>query len=205
MEEVKKKHKMNKLISSFVILTIVSLGPWYSNIPLRGAKETLYEGGIRAASFVLSPLLKKRGYSYKGFLHLVDWSPTFIKLAGGDIPEDVDGVDIWEALDKNASSPRQQIIHNIDQRLDKGTWQAAMSKDHYKIIWGQETLLKKSQRSFSHNVKLFNIFEDPSETNDVASEFPEIVETMKTDILVAMNKSFVAADYPKGSKSFILQ
>ena len=72
---------------------------------MRGAKETLYEGGIRAASFVLSPLLKMRDYSYTGLLHLVDWAPTFIKLAGGDIPEDVDGVDIWEALDKNASSP----------------------------------------------------------------------------------------------------
>ena len=159
----------------------------------------MYEGGIRAASFVLSPLFTKKAYSYEGLLHLADWTPTFIKLAGGEVPDDVDGVDIWEALDKNSPSPRQKIIHNIDERPDEGTWQATMSKDQYKIIWGQDILLKKSQRSFSHNVKLFNVFDDPSEINDVANEFPEIVETMKSDILVAMNKSFVAADYPKGN------
>ena len=166
---------------------------------MRGAKETLYEGGIRAASFVLSPLLTKKEYSYEGLLHLVDWTPTFLKLAGGEVPEDIDGVDIWEALDKNSPSPRHRIIHNIDQRSDKGTWQATISKDQYKMIWGQDILLKKSQRTFSHNIKLFNVFDDPSEINDVANEFPEIVETMKTDILVAMNKSFVTADYPKGN------
>merc|ERR550519_2697495 len=38
-------------------------GPWYSNTPLKGTKETVYEGGIRAASFILSPLLMKSGYT----------------------------------------------------------------------------------------------------------------------------------------------
>ena len=57
-------------------------GPWYSNTPLKGTKETVYEGGIRAASFILSPLLMKSGYTNRQLISMTDWTPTFLHLAG---------------------------------------------------------------------------------------------------------------------------
>ena len=57
-------------------------GPPHSNLPLKGTKETMYEGGIRGVSFISSPLLKTTGYKYNGLMHLVDWVPTFLSLAG---------------------------------------------------------------------------------------------------------------------------
>merc|ERR1719261_394251 len=55
------------------------------NWPMRGSKGTLYEGGIRQASWVWGSMLdeSRRGTIYHGQIHLVDMMPTFLGLATG--------------------------------------------------------------------------------------------------------------------------
>ena len=72
-------------------------GPWDSNAPLRGTKETLFEGGIRGAAFLHSPLLGRRG-EWRGMMHLVDWVPTLLGAAGITPPPGLDGRDLWQAI-----------------------------------------------------------------------------------------------------------
>ena len=55
--------------NSIVLVTTDNGGEtWDSNLPLRGTKDTVYEGGIRGASFIMSPLLPKKNYSFKVIL-----------------------------------------------------------------------------------------------------------------------------------------
>ena len=46
------------------------------------------------------------------------------------MPEDLDGYDVWNSVSNNKTSPRNNIIHNIDEDPQKGTWQV----NHQKII-----------------------------------------------------------------------
>eukprot|EP01052_Picozoa_sp_SAG31_P000401 SAG31_NODE_12_length_38498_cov_21.161671_17_plen_304_part_00 len=66
--------------------------------------------------FVHSSLLTKTGFSYMGLIHVSDFLPTLYHLAGGDPAslEGLDGFDVWAALTQNASSPRMELLHNID-------------------------------------------------------------------------------------------
>ena len=57
-----------------------------SNYPLKGAKATLFEGGVRSLAFANGGVLPEsmRGKTSEGFIHIADWYPTFCKMAGVD-------------------------------------------------------------------------------------------------------------------------
>ncbi|KAJ0179606.1 hypothetical protein K1T71_005318 [Dendrolimus kikuchii] len=105
-----------------------------SNFPLRGVKNTLWEGGVRGAGLLWSPLLQEKARAAFQRMHIVDWLPTLYSAAGGNISvlNNIDGIDQWEALSKNYKSNRTTIVHNIDD-----IWgSAAITVDEYKLHKG---------------------------------------------------------------------
>ncbi|XP_076368527.1 arylsulfatase B-like isoform X1 [Tachypleus tridentatus] len=129
------------LQNSIVVFTTDNGGPAAgfnqnaaSNWPLRGVKFTLWEGGIRGAAFIWSPLLRKKGIVSTQMMHICDWLPTLYYAAGGN-PADLgplDGYNMWKVLSDNTPSPRKEILHNIDPVVDVG----ALRIEDYKIIYG---------------------------------------------------------------------
>jgi leishmanolysin-like peptidase len=131
-----------------------------SNHPLRGRKRTFFEGGVRAAAFVHSPLLPaaRAGGRVEGaFLHVSDWYPTFLSLAGAassasDNPADagpgrfpVDGVNVWSYLVGDAVGAPQPhangtLVLGFNYSADNGVPSGALIDvaTGYKLVVGSQ-------------------------------------------------------------------
>jgi arylsulfatase B len=85
--------------------------------PFRGTKGTIFEGGTKVDAFVYSPLLKSKlqGSSFYGLMHVSDWFPTIMDLAGikyeereGFALDGVSQVDAWSS----GESVRTEMLYN---------------------------------------------------------------------------------------------
>lgn len=129
-----------------------------SNLPLRGQKGQLYEGGVRVCAFanwrgVLKPS------KLDAPLHAADWMPTLTKLAGWQRSAQMkfDGIDAFGLLTGEAK-PTPRTIY-IPARNG-----AAVLHDGWKLI--------VQGAGEKQKLELFNVEKDPSETTDLAKDQP---------------------------------
>lgn len=150
---------------------------WGTAGPLRGAKGSTWEGGVRVPAFVRWPGKIPSGQTSKAIVSSLDVLPTFAGLAGArkHLPENrkLDGVnqsDLW--LGKSKKGARNGFLYYNDgelQAVREGPWKLRLPglkkmRHYYK------TLDKGSQQT-----ELYHLEKDPGETNDLAEHEPETV------------------------------
>ncbi|XP_055691519.1 arylsulfatase B-like [Lutzomyia longipalpis] len=96
-----------------------TIGLWEntgSNYPLRGQKDSPWEGAVRGLAAVWSPLFQKRHYVSSHMIHITDWLPTFLQASGTPSyrSETFDGFDIWSTLDYNKPPAREEMVQSFD-------------------------------------------------------------------------------------------
>ena len=96
-------------------------GDGASNAPLRGAKATVYEGGIRSPSFVYAPGQMSSDVAStvsEGLFSETDWFATYYALGGGQASDlGIDGVDQSGMIMNGDKSARDEIPLQIDSYL----------------------------------------------------------------------------------------
>ncbi|XP_055385576.1 arylsulfatase J-like [Condylostylus longicornis] len=87
-----------------------------SNYPLRGQKNSPWEGGMRSSAVIWSPLLIKKNFIWDEPIHAVDWLPTLLAATQTSLPQgfQLDGHNLWNAISKGLSNGDRSILHNID-------------------------------------------------------------------------------------------
>lgn len=143
------------------------------NDPLRGQKNTLYEGGTRVCAFASWPgTLPAMRLAEP--MHAVDWMPTLADLTGYSAPADArwDGVSQWPLLKgaKVKRAPRSIYIAH-------GSGDASLRHGGWKLI------VRKKGGS-----ELYNITEDPFEKTDLAKDQPEKVAELRALLLQEVAK-----------------
>ncbi|XP_052895151.1 arylsulfatase B-like isoform X1 [Anopheles moucheti] len=90
-----------------------------SNYPFRGQKHSPWEGAVRTAALIWSPLLQDTQRVSNQWFHISDWLPTLASAAGitmgNSTFSDIDGIDQWEALAYGTGNPRQRLMNNLDE------------------------------------------------------------------------------------------
>ena len=129
------------------------------------------------------------GTESKAIFAGIDFMPTFANLCGFKIPTDriIDGVDqrdliLGESIDGN----RDNYLYLENKAVRQGPWKLLCANR-----WG-----KKKTRyplEINNTVELYHLENDISESHNLASKHPEIVESLR-ELKIVLEEGIVSSD-----------
>lgn len=171
------------------------------NTPLRDFKATVYEGGIRGVAFAHWPGHVPAGKKVNEAMHVIDWYPTLIGLAGGNLnqPLPIDGLDAWPMITASAKSPHDAIL----SVSTKGPELSAIRMDDWKLIQLKEndTNAGTSKASKKYDpISLYNLSDDPGESKNLAKIYPHKALLMEIRLNQLLEGSVPAGKNTRGEE-----
>lgn len=151
------------------------------NSPLRGGKGSIFEGGVRVCALASWPGHIPAGKVVDQPVHIIDWYPTLVKLAGGSLKQSLppDGKDIWPVLVEGARSPHDALLLS---GVSPG--KAAVRAGDWKLLRGETDATgmkrgKGAKGNKAEGYQLYNLADDLGETNNLAASHPAKLAEMK--------------------------
>lgn len=154
-----------------------SLGPHWANVsntPFRYYKNYSYEGGINTPLIAHWPGNIEPGTFSRFPGHFIDIMATYVDITGANYPGEFNGSEITP-LQGESLLPAFRGEESLRSKPLFWEWskgQAVREGDWKLVRWGNE-----------NSWDLYNILEDPSETRNLAPDFPEKVKAMEQQFL----------------------
>ena len=137
------------------------------NVPLRGDKGQMLEGGIRVPFLVSWPGRLPAGATFDHPVSALDILPTSLAAAGQVRPDGLDGADLLPCLSGARREPPHPALFwrfGPQRALRRGNWKLVDWRDF--------------EAKTNSGWQLFDLEKDIGETTDLASRHPELVAEM---------------------------
>lgn len=146
--------------------------------PFRGKKWSALEGGTRVPCIVSWPGVIPAGRETDALVSAIDLLPTLAHPCGidldpitDDVPK-IDGVNVWRTLlGEDGPHAREDLLYWHGKEgfgaIRVGDWKLFVEAEDATEAQG------------ASGVALFNLADDPGETNDLSDQHPQKVEQMK--------------------------
>jgi arylsulfatase A-like enzyme len=146
-----------------------------SNLPLRGGKGWLYEGGIREPLLVKWPGVTPPGTTTDRPVISTDFYPTILDMAG--LPprreQHLDGVSLVPLLRRSGAIDREALYWHYPHYSNQGGFPGgAVRLGHEKLI----------ERFEDGRVNLYDLAADPGERTDLAGRRPDRVKVLRNQL-----------------------
>jgi arylsulfatase A-like enzyme len=182
------------------------------NCGLRGAKGTVFEGGVRVPALLRWPAGLGGGRDHHGLVHSCDWLPTLCRALGVPVPDGLplDGVDLWPQIGGAAAKAAAPRFWQWNRYAPLACCNAAMRDGDWKLVYpsipeamvvhdlewlavsmyqpeyfeerGLVTEIPERSVAAASAPLLFNLREDPLEQSDLAEAQPDRVLRMSRAI-----------------------
>ncbi|MEM7477530.1 MAG: sulfatase, partial [Planctomycetota bacterium] len=143
-----------------------------SNLPLRGGKGWVYEGGIREPWIIRYPGVTKPNSVSNEMMCSIDLFPTVANAAGAQLKHEVDGIDLLPALEGGKLERDSLYWHYPHYSNQGGIPGGAIRTGAFKLF----------ERFEDGSVQLYDLANDVGEQKDLASEMPDRVKVMRSKL-----------------------
>lgn len=138
-----------------------------TGVEYRGKKGTLYEGGLRIPFVARWPEKIAPGRVSEHLCYFPDILPTIAEATGTAPPADIDGLSLLPTLIGEEAAGRPQQRHEY-LYWEIGGW-TAIRQENWRAV----------QPKGRADWELYDLGVDPSESNNVAAQHPEILAKLK--------------------------
>ncbi len=143
-----------------------------SNLPLRGGKGWVYEGGIREPYIIRWPGQTQPGSTSDFPVVSMDFYPTILEMAGLKLKprQHLDGVSLASILKGGKAPERDALFWHYPHYSNQGGFPGgAVRMGNWKLV----------ERYEDGRIHLYDLSSDVGEKNDLAAKRPDLVEKMR--------------------------
>jgi len=161
-----------KLTEDTIVIFLTDNGPAGRryNGGMRGAKGTVYEGGIRVPFFLRWPRLVKPGTKIDRLAAHIDVVPTLLEACGARAPRDVklDGRSLMLPLRSDPKPwPDRTLFFQWHRGDEPELYRSCAARNQrWKLVNGKE---------------LYDLENDPAESKDLAAQHPDLAAKLRRE------------------------